>query len=107
MFRWLSRLGLRNASVLEHTIVQSAGSAGEAMAFGMSMTIPAIIILDFELRLTYILSLSLIGGVLGVLLMIPLRREFIVQQHGLLRYPEGTACAEVAQTLVDRGAGLY
>src|SRR5438552_2638963 len=94
-FRVLSKLGMRDATILEHNIVQTAGSAGESIAFGIGVTMPAILILGFDLELTRVLLVSVLGGLLGILMMIPLRRALIVAQHGLLKYPEGTACAEV------------
>lgn len=103
LFRVLSKLGLRNPSILEHNIAQSAGSAGEPMAFGIGLIVPAALILGFRLQFGYAVLVSLMGGVLGVLLMIPLRRQFIVRMHGQLKYPEGIACAKIAETLVDKG----
>jgi putative OPT family oligopeptide transporter len=95
LFRLVAQLGLRNASILENNIVQTAGSAGESIAFGVGVTMPAIMILGFDLELTRVMLVAVLGGLLGILMMIPLRRALIVQQHGLLKYPEGTACAEV------------
>ncbi len=95
LFRALSKLGLRDATILEHNIVQTAGSAGESIAFGIGVTMPAILILGFDLELTRVMLVAVLGGLLGILMMIPLRRALIVAQHGELKYPEGTACAEV------------
>src|SRR5581483_3465910 len=95
LFRLLSKLGMRNASILENNIVQTAGSAGESIAFGVGVTMPAILILGFDLEVTRVILVSVLGALLGILMMIPLRRALIVQQHGTLKYPEGTACAEV------------
>src|SRR5437667_7173052 len=95
LFRVLSKLGLRDATILEHNIVQTAGSAGESIAFGVGVTMPAILILGFDLEFTRVMLVAVLGGLLGILMMIPLRRALIVAQHGLLKYPEGTACAEV------------
>src|SRR5262245_46148782 len=95
LFRVLSKFGLRDATVLENNIVQTAGSAGESIAFGIGVTMPAILILGFDLELTRVLLVATLGGLLGILMMIPLRRALIVAQHGYLKYPEGTACAEV------------
>jgi putative OPT family oligopeptide transporter len=95
LFRLLSKIGFRNASILENNIVQTAGSAGESIAFGVGVTMPAIMILGFDLEITRVMLVAILGGLLGILMMIPLRRALIVQQHGLLKYPEGTACAEV------------
>src|SRR3954451_11259792 len=94
-FRLLSKLGMRDATILENNIVQTAGSAGESIAFGIGVTMPAILILGFDLELTRVILVSVLGGLLGILMMIPLRRALIVAQHGQLKYPEGTACAEV------------
>jgi putative OPT family oligopeptide transporter len=95
LFRVLSKLGLRDATILENNIVQTAGSAGESIAFGLGVTMPAILILGFDLELTRVMLVAVLGGLLGILMMIPLRRALIVAQHGYLKYPEGTACAEV------------
>src|SRR6184192_1170101 len=95
LFRVLSKLGLRDATILENNIVQTAGSAGESIAFGLGVTMPAILILGFDLDLALVMLVATLGGLLRILMMIPLRRALIVQQHGFLKYPEGTACAEV------------
>jgi putative OPT family oligopeptide transporter len=95
LFRLLAKMGSRDATILEHNIVQTAGSAGESIAFGLGVTMPAIMILGFDLEITRVALVAVLGGLLGILMMIPLRRALIVQQHGLLKYPEGTACAEV------------
>lgn len=95
LFRLLSKFRVRDASILEHNIVQTTGSAGESIAFGVGVTMPAILILGFDLELTRVLIVAVLGGLLGILMMIPLRRALIVNQHGVLKYPEGTACAEV------------
>jgi len=95
VFRALSRAFGSRASILENNIVQTAGSAGESIAGGVIFTIPALIFLGFELDWTRTMVLALMGGILGVLMMVPLRRYLIVKEHGKLTYPEGTACAEV------------
>src|SRR5205807_418063 len=95
LFRVLSKLGLKDATILENNIVQTAGSAGESIAFGVGVTMPAIMILGLDLEVTRVMLVALLGGLLGILMMIPLRRALIVAQHGYLKYPEGTACAEV------------
>jgi len=96
VFRGLSRaFGLRRATILENNIVQTTGSAGESIAFGVGVTIPALMLLGFDMELTRLMLVGLLGGLLGILMMIPLRRAFIVRQHGKLTYPEGTACADV------------
>jgi putative OPT family oligopeptide transporter len=95
LFRLVSKFGARDATILENNIVQTAGSAGESIAFGVGVTMPAIMILGFNLEITRVMLVAVLGGLLGILMMIPLRRALIVQQHGVLKYPEGTACAEV------------
>src|SRR5687768_5396660 len=95
LFKLFSRLGAREATILEHNVVQTAGSAGESIAFGVGVTMPAILILGFDLEITRVMLVAILGGLLGILMMIPLRRALIVAQHGILKYPEGTACAEV------------
>src|SRR5207244_735090 len=95
LFRLASRLGIKDATILENNIVQTAGSAGESIAFGLGVTMPAIMILGFNLEISRVMLVAVLGGLLGILMMIPLRRALIVQQHGKLKYPEGTACAEV------------
>lgn len=104
IFRALSRIlpGGR-ASILENTVVQTTGSAGESIAAGVAFTLPALVLLGFEMDWTRTLVLSLCGGILGVLMMIPLRRYLIVKEHGRLTYPEGTAAAEVLVAGEERG----
>jgi putative OPT family oligopeptide transporter len=93
----LKRLG--GSTILENNIVQTIGSAGESVAGGVVFTIPALIFLLPDgpryFNYTQITMLAFAGGILGVLMMVPLRRALIVKEHGLLPYPEGTACAEV------------
>src|SRR4051794_34922569 len=96
VFRAFSKaFGTRRATILENNIVQTAGSAGESIAFGVGATMPALMLLGYDLEWSRVMLVSVLGGVLGILMMIPLRRVFIVKQHGLLPYPEGTACAKV------------
>jgi putative OPT family oligopeptide transporter len=83
------------ASILENNIVQTTGNAGQSIASGVIFTLPALIFLGFDLEASRIFALALFGGWLGVLFMIPLRRQLIVEEHGTLIYPEGTACADV------------
>ena len=85
------------ASILENNIVQTTGNAGQSIASGVIFTLPALIFLGFDLESFRIFALALFGGWLGVLFMIPLRRQLIVEEHGTLTYPEGTACADVLQ----------
>jgi putative OPT family oligopeptide transporter len=96
LFRLFTRMfGFRRATILENNIVQTAGSAGESIAFGIGVTMPTLLLLGFEMELGRIMVVGVLGGLLGILMMIPLRRAFVVKQHGTLKYPEGTACAEV------------
>ena len=96
LFRAFSHsFGFRRATILENNIVQTTGSAGESIAFGVGITMPAVMILGFEMEWTRVMVVSVLGGLLGILMMIPLRRAFCVKQHGTLKYPEGTACADV------------
>jgi putative OPT family oligopeptide transporter len=85
------------STILENNIVQTTGSAGESAAAGVIFTMPALIFLGFSLNAEYwrVFFLALLGGTLGVLFMIPLRRQLIVKEHGNLTFPEGTACADV------------
>src|ERR1700723_1593232 len=83
------------SSILENNIVQSTGNAGQSIASGVIFTLPALIFLGFDLEATRIFALAMLGGWLGLLFMIPLRRQLIVEEHGTLTYPEGTACADV------------
>src|SRR5687767_1570273 len=101
LFRILSKMGGRNATILENNISQTAGSAGESIAFGVGVTMPAILILGFDLEITRVMLVAVLGGLIGILMMIPLRRALIVAQHGILKYPEGTACAEVLKAGAD------
>ena len=96
LFRAISKaFKVRKTTILENNIVQTAGSAGESIAFGVGVTMPALLLLGFEMDPVRVMTVSVLGAVLGILMMIPLRRAFIVKQHGKLIYPEGTACAEV------------
>jgi putative OPT family oligopeptide transporter len=87
-------------TILENNIIQTAGSAGESVAAGVVFTLPAFLFLSDGIGKGYfnywtILMLAIFGGILGVLMMIPLRRSLIVKEHANLPYPEGTACAHV------------
>jgi putative OPT family oligopeptide transporter len=96
LFRVFARvLRVRRATILENNIVQTTGSAGESIAAGIGFTIPALLLLGFEMDLVRVMTVGVLGGLLGILMMIPLRRAFIVKQHGKLLFPEGTACADV------------
>ena len=83
LFRVFSKLRfIRRATILENNIVQTAGSAGESIAFGVGVTMPALMLLGFEMDVGRVMVVSVLGGLLGILMMIPLRRAFIVKQHG-------------------------
>src|SRR5256886_367156 len=103
----LKRLG--GSTILENNIVQTIGSAGESVAGGVVFTIPALIFLTpygpAYFSYFQIAMLAFAGGILGVLMMVPLRRALIVKEHGTLPYPEGTACAEVL-VAGERGGAL-
>jgi putative OPT family oligopeptide transporter len=103
----LKRLG--GSTILENNIVQTIGSAGESLAAGVVFTIPALIFLapfgPAYFNYFQITLLAIAGGILGVLMMVPLRRALIVKEHGVLPYPEGTACADVL-VAGERGGAL-
>src|SRR4051812_36954428 len=103
----LKRLG--GSTILENNIVQTIGSAGESLASGVVFTIPALIFLapygPQYFNYVQILLLAFAGGILGVLMMVPLRNALIVKEHGVLPYPEGTACADVL-VAGERGGAL-
>jgi putative OPT family oligopeptide transporter len=103
----LKKLG--GSTILENNIVQTIGSAGESVAGGVVFTIPALIFLapygpDY-FKYFQIMMLAMAGGLLGVLMMVPLRRALIVKEHGVLPYPEGAACADVL-IAGERGGAL-
>src|ERR1700694_4447513 len=102
LFRLFSKFGMRDGTILQNNIVQTAGSAGESIAFGLGVTMPAIMILWVDLEIARVMLVAILGGLLGILMMIPLRRALIVEQHGILKYPEGTACAEVLKAGATR-----
>ena len=103
------RIILRRNSILESNMVQTIGSAGESLAAGAIFTLPALFLWAAEGKmenpsLIEITLIALIGGLLGVFFMIPLRNALIVKEHGILPYPEGTACAEVMLAGEEGGA---
>src|SRR5947199_8052317 len=83
------------ATILENNIVQTTGSAADSVSAGVVFTIPAILLMGYDLDIGRVAILAMAGGLMGILMMIPLRRALIVKEHGNLPYPEGTACAEV------------
>ncbi|HEU4563607.1 MAG TPA: OPT/YSL family transporter, partial [Gemmatimonadaceae bacterium] len=104
IFRYASRVfGRKPATILQNNIVQTTGSAGESIAAGVVFTLPALLLLGYALPPSKVAAIALVGGLLGVFLMIPLRRSLIVKEHRNLRYPEGTACAEVLIVGEERG----
>ncbi len=103
------RVIMRKNSILESNIVQTVGSAGESLAAGAIFTLPALFLWAAEGRMDKpsiieITLIALLGGLLGVLFMVPLRNALIVKEHGILPYPEGTACAEVLLAGEEGGA---
>lgn len=103
------RIVMRKNSILESNIVQTIGSAGESLAAGAIFTIPALFLWASEGKMDKpgileITLIALIGGLLGVFFMVPLRNALIVKEHGVLPYPEGTACAEVLLAGEEGGA---
>ena len=103
------RVMMKKNSILESNIVQTVGSAGESLAAGAIFTLPALFLWAAEGKMETpgileITLISLIGGILGVLFMVPLRNALIVKEHGILPYPEGTACAEVLLAGEEGGA---
>lgn len=104
IFRWISKTFGGQATILQNNMVQTTGSAGESIAAGVVFTLPALLLLGYELPWTTVTVVGLIGGLLGVLLMIPLRQSLIVKEHHNLRYPEGTAAANVLIVGEERGS---
>lgn len=96
---------LKRGTVLENTVAQSIASSGEAVAAGMIFTVPAFFLWGYAPDMMTMTLMALLGGSLGVLLMIPLRRYLIVDEHANLPYPEGTACAEVLVVGDQGGTG--
>ena len=95
----------RRNSILENNIVQTMTTAGEAAAGGAVFTIPALFLWGMDIDVIMIAFIVIVGGLLGVLMMVPLRRLLIVKEHDTLPYPEGTACAEVLKTGEKGGSG--
>lgn len=99
------RIIMKRSSILENNIVQTITSTGESLAAGIIFTLPALFIWKLQPSLTTIFIIALAGGILGVVLMVPLRRALIVKEHDTLPYPEGTACAEVLIAGEEGGKG--
>src|SRR5256885_11110184 len=100
IFRAFTKVfGVRRATILENNITQTTGSAGESIAFGVGVTMPALLILGYNMEISQVILVSVLGGLLGILMMILLWCVLIIKKAKTLVYPEGTACAEV---LIDR-----
>lgn len=97
---------MRGGTVLENNLVQTIGSAGESVAAGLIFTVPALLLMDYYPSLGTLYLVVALGGSLGVLLMIPLRRYLMVREHGALPFPEGTGCAEVL-VAGEEGGGKF
>lgn len=96
LFKWMARaFRMQPGTILENNIVQTTGSAGESIAAGVAFTLPSLLLMGFEMEFVRILLVAVLGGLIGVLMMIPMRHGLIVKEHGKLIYPEGTACADV------------
>lgn len=105
IFRYISRaFGKPPATILQNNLVQTTGSAGESIAAGIAFTLPALLLLGYELPWIKVTAIGIVGGLLGVLFLVPIRRSLIVKEHGNLKYPEGTACAQVLIVGEERGA---
>ncbi len=98
------RTFFRGATILENNLVQTIASVGEGLAAGVIFTVPALFILGDPPSIFRIFLLSSLGGILGVLFMIPMRRYIIVREHGVLPFPEGTACAEILKSGEQSGS---
>jgi putative OPT family oligopeptide transporter len=96
IFRAFSKtFGIRKATILENNIVQTTGSASEVLAFAVGITMTPLLLMGHEIEIWRVMLVTILGGFLGILMMIPLRKSLIVEEHENLSYPEGTACAEV------------
>lgn len=100
----LLKMFCKRVSILEHNIVQTVSTVGEGLAAGVIFTIPALIFLGETPSIFRIFLLTALGGVLGILFMIPMRRYIIVKEHGVLPFPEGTACAELLKAGEKKGS---
>jgi putative OPT family oligopeptide transporter len=104
IFRYISKAsGRKPATILQNNMVQTTGSAGESVAAGVVFTLPALLLLGYNLPWTKVAAVAVVGGLLGVFLMIPLRNALIVKERRNLKYPEGTAAAEVLIVGEERG----
>ncbi|HEY2067883.1 MAG TPA: oligopeptide transporter, OPT family [Gemmatimonadaceae bacterium] len=104
IFRYIARVfGAQPATILQNNLVQTTGSAGESIAAGIAFTLPALLLLGYELPWLKVMAIGIVGGLLGVFFLVPIRRSLIVKEHGNLKYPEGTACAQVLIVGEERG----
>lgn len=99
------RTFFKRVTILENNLVQTIASVGEGLAAGVIFTVPALYLLGDTISPFRIFILSSLGGILGVLFMIPMRRYIIVKEHGKLPFPEGTACAEILKSGEKKGTG--
>jgi len=97
---------LKKGTILENNLVQTSASTGESLAAGIIFTVPALILMNMTPSMTTIFLIALLGGLLGVLMMIPLRYVLMVKEHGNLPFPEGTGCAEVLVAGEEGGSGI-
>jgi putative OPT family oligopeptide transporter len=97
-------LPFRRATILENNIVQTTGSAGESIAFGAGVTMPALLLIGFDMEVMRVMTVALLGGLLGIFMMIPMRKAFLVTQHKELVYPEGRAAAQILRVGDSGGA---
>ena len=100
----LRSMRLKDVSILENNLVQTMASAGESLAAGVIFTVPALLVMGMEMRLAETFTIAVLGGVLGTMFTITLRRVFIVEEN--LPYPEGVACREVLVAGEKGGAGM-
>lgn len=97
----------KKTSILEHNIIQTIATMGEGMAGGLVFTLPALLLLGDRPPFFKVFLLAILGGLLGILLMIPMRRFLIVEEHKTLPYPEGTACAEILKASTKAGKNAF
>ncbi|SHE50903.1 putative oligopeptide transporter, OPT family [Desulforamulus putei DSM 12395] len=101
----LYKLFFRSGNILERNIVQTVASSGESIAGGIIFTIPALLLWGMDISVLTVVIVSALGGLIGILFFVPLRRYLTVEEHGNLIYPEGMACAEVLVSGEKGGAG--
>lgn len=99
------KLFFRNSSILEKNIVQVVASSGESIAGGIIFTLPALLLWNMNIGSINVIIVAILGGIIGVLFFIPLRRYLTIEEHGSLIYPEGMACAEILISGEKGGSG--